>query len=193
MSSKPFRSGKSVSLKPLGPEHAGLLANWLNDPEICGHLSSRVPITTYQAASAIVQMTKASNQFAFAIYNNADQVLGICQVEKIDWVHRNATLGIIIGNRKHWGSGVAVDALALLLDFCFFSLDIFAVTAHVSANNTHALKSAAHFGLEEVGQIRGWNRAHKGGRSDLMIFHIDQKKWESLRNNYVDEVKELTA
>ena len=61
--------------------------------------------------------------------------IGGCGLHEIDWRHRWAELGIIIGARDYWGRGYGTDAVQTLSGWAFDTLNLNRVFLRVFADN----------------------------------------------------------
>jgi RimJ/RimL family protein N-acetyltransferase len=184
MAASLFRKGRTVSLKPLEMGHAPILKNWLNDPELTQFMSRSMPVTEYEQFASISYMIKSKDHFAFVIDIDQDKTIGVASVYEISWPHRRGKIGIVLGERNHWGQGIAGEATMLLLDFVFNSLDLFAVAATALSNHEHAISTNVHAGFVEVGRIPKWIRGQNGERLDEITFLMTQEAWRPLWDEY---------
>lgn len=98
------------------------------------------------------------------------QIIGIIGIFEIDQKHKRAVIGYWLG-RKHWGKGLATEALRLMLNFGFKKLELLRIYGHVMKPNSRSsmLLKRANFRLE------GKMRKHfikKGKRMDALVFGL---------------------
>jgi RimJ/RimL family protein N-acetyltransferase len=75
--------------------------------------------------------------------------IGNIKIGPIDWNHKFAEIGIIIGNEKYWGKGYASEAIKLLSDFGFKKLNLHKISAGVYSNNYGSIKAFLKAGFFE--------------------------------------------
>ncbi len=75
-------------------------------------------------------------------------------MHNIDWVHRSADLGIVIGNKDMWGKGYGKLAWNMITYYGFHVLNLNRIGAGVFKNNIASLKSAQASGFKIEGELR---------------------------------------
>lgn len=171
-----FRKGERVVLRPLERADAPALRRWMNDPEITCWLSHALPMFEADADAWIEQVSRSKTEFAFGLLVDG-ALVGFNTIHGVNWQHRTALTGTIIGEREYWGRGYATEARQLLLDYAFNSLDLFALLARVAAHNERSVAYAKGCGYEEVGRIPNWYRRPNGERSDEVLLLVTQESW----------------
>lgn len=95
------------------------------------------------------------NKAIFAINRPQDDSLaGIAQLDGIDSVHRNARLGIFLGNETDRGTGLGKSALQELLDFGFQDLNLTKIYLYVNSSNPSAIKLYEKTGFVLEGKLK---------------------------------------
>jgi RimJ/RimL family protein N-acetyltransferase len=107
-------------------------------------------------------------------------IIGSIDLGGIDWVSGNAWVGIGIGEREYWGKGYGSDAMNVLLDFAFGSLNLKRISLTVFEYNERAMKSYLKVGFKEEGRERQWMQ-RAGERYDLIYMGILREEWEEQR------------
>ncbi|MCK4632374.1 MAG: GNAT family N-acetyltransferase [candidate division Zixibacteria bacterium] len=99
---------------------------WMNDPEIVQFLESRfVPRSMESLAAYVRHMDGNSDELFFAICAiDGDEHVGNIKIGPINWYHRRADIGLLIGEKKYWGKGCATEAIALATKFAFETLSL---------------------------------------------------------------------
>jgi RimJ/RimL family protein N-acetyltransferase len=150
--------GDKVRLRPIRKADAERSIAWRNDPEVRENtLGYRFPVTEEMEAkwyeSALKDQDKT--RVVFAIEALADDALiGIIQLNRIDWIARLAYLGITIGERAYHGQGFGTDATKVLLRYAFDGLNLRKVCLEVVSYNTRAMKLYRALGFTEEGRLR---------------------------------------
>jgi RimJ/RimL family protein N-acetyltransferase len=109
--------------------------------------------------------------------SSANCIIGSVDLGGIDWVSGNAWVGIGIGEREYWGKGYGSDAMNVLLDFAFGSLNLKRISLTVFEYNERAIKSYLKVGFREEGRMRQWMQ-RAGERYDLIFMGILREEWE---------------
>lgn len=152
-----FMVGSQVYLRPL--ERADLnerYLGWLNDPEVTRYMESGTFPTTMQDLENFYQeVTGSRSQVIFAIVDlKSDQHIGNVKLGPIHWVHRCATLGILIGDSKFWGKGIGVEATRLAVDYGFKRLNLRRIDLGVFADHEAAVHCYEKAGFKVEGRMR---------------------------------------
>lgn len=165
--------GEAVQLRTLVPEEAGeTYLGWLNDPEITAMLEVRLnPPRSVDALAEFIAETNASEDTLLLgiFFASSDTHVGNIKIGPIDWYHRVAEIGFLIGNRAYWRRGLASEAIVLATDYAFERLEISKVTAGCYASNEGSRLALAKAGFFEEGRlIDQWRLG--GRREDGLLF-----------------------
>ena len=152
-----FVSGEKVYLRAL--ERADLnekYLGWLNDPVVNRYLESGIfPYTIDELEKFFEQVSGSREQVILAIADKkTDEHIGNIKLGPINWVHRKATLGILIGEKHCWGQGMATDATRLMVDYGFFRLNLRRIELGVHAEHDAAVHVYEKVGFKIEGRMR---------------------------------------
>jgi len=152
-----FMSGSLVYLRPL--ERADLnerYLGWLNDPEVTRYLETGTfPSTIHDLEDFYANVTGSKQQVIFAIVDaTSDQHIGNIKLGPIHWIHRSATLGILIGDKKCWGKGIGLEATRLAVEYGFGRLNLRRIDLGVFADHESALRCYERVGFKIEGCMR---------------------------------------
>ena len=90
--------------------------------------------------------------------------------------HRDAFVGIGIGETDYWGKGYGTDALEVLLRSAFMELNLHRVSLSVFAYNPRGIRSYEKCGFRVEGRQR--NRLNREGeRYDMIFMGILRSEW----------------
>lgn len=125
----PFLVGRNVYLRrveksDLDPN--GRYFQWLNDSEVTQYMfQGTFPNSLENMIAYYEQSIGSQNQVNFAIIAKEGNVhVGNIGLNSIEWVHRTAELGLLVGDKSYWGKGVALDAVELLAGYAFDKLNL---------------------------------------------------------------------
>jgi len=129
---------------------------WMNDPRVSQYLESRFTPHSLQDLKVYVEKTNADpNSRLFGIFEKeAGLYIGNVKISLINWLHRHAELGILIGHKAFWGKGYATEVLAQIVDYAGSCLNLRKLTAGIYANNIGSIKAFEKVGFEREGIIR---------------------------------------
>lgn len=128
----------NIKLRPLCKKDAPFMLEWMSDPEItrCFRFdASNVSLQTCE--EYIERATKAENAVHFAVVDENDEYLGTISLKEIDTENRCAEYAISMRKKAH-GTGAAMQATKLLLEYAFDTLGLKKVYLNVLADNGRA-------------------------------------------------------
>lgn len=115
---------------------------WLNDYEVVKYTESRFFPHSLESLSGYLENLKNNSNVMFAIIEvSKDKHIGNIKLGNINWIHRTADIGIIIGNKDYWGKGVATESISLVVDYAFKRLNLRKITAGAYINNIGSIKA----------------------------------------------------
>jgi [ribosomal protein S5]-alanine N-acetyltransferase len=129
---------------------------WLNDPEITKYQNKGIIPNTFERQTKFYEYLLQSQQdIVFSIvHKDSDEHIGIVGVHKIDFIHRNAELGIIIGKREHWGKGYSSKCVEAVKKYSFGTLNLHRLMVLVIKNNVASQRIFAKAGFEDEGLMK---------------------------------------
>jgi [ribosomal protein S5]-alanine N-acetyltransferase len=127
---------------------------WMNDPEVIQYLESRFESHSIESLLEYVKRFQGDkdNMFFAIVLKGDHKHIGNIKIGPINWFHRFADIGIMIGEKSYWGRGYASEAIILLVEHAFRNLDLHKVTAGCYEQNQGAIKAfqKAGFGIEGI-------------------------------------------
>jgi len=170
--------GERLKLAPLKREYIESFLKWLNDPEITQYLTGYRPLTRDMEEDWFDNLKKRENAIIFSILLiDNEKLIGNCGIEDLHWVNRAGTCGIFIGDKENQGKGYGPEALRLLLDYGFNTLNLNRIDLKVYEFNTSAIKCYKKVGFIEEGRKR--QATFKNGKYyDDIIMSILFEEWK---------------
>ncbi len=110
------------SLKNITPEYI----SWLNDPYVVQYSNQRFRQHTQESCLDYFKSFKHSDNIFVAVYQDSEFIGTMTAY--ISNIHQTADLGIMIGNRQHWGRGVGKDAWITLMEGLFVQFKLRKIT-----------------------------------------------------------------
>jgi RimJ/RimL family protein N-acetyltransferase len=132
---------------------------WFNDPEVRIHLSMVRPISR-EAERAFLEdlIKKAGSSTADIIMaivlKDGDRHIGNVGLHHLNLVDRHAELGIAIGEKEHWQKGHGTEAIRLMVDYGFSTLNLHRIYLCVHDNNPRAIAAYEKVGFRREGIMR---------------------------------------
>jgi len=166
--------GEKVKLRALEPEDVGRLYKWENDMSIW-HLSNMItPLSKFTLEQYIMDSALdiyASKQLRMMIDLNEEQdgIITIGSIDLFDYepAHHRAGIGIMI-LREFRGRGYAAEALDLLINYAFETLQMHQVYSNIAPDNTDSIKLFQSRGFIMVGIKKDWNRIRNSWQDECL-------------------------
>ena len=172
--------GDLVALGPIRRDLLSAYQRWINDFEVTRTLALYpAPITEEFEIKWYDASATAKDQPSFTIYERSSmRPIGNTSLQVIDWVHRRAEWGIVIGEEDARGKGYGTETARLMLDYAFTALGINSVSLHVYEFNIPARKAYAKAGFVECGRMRQ-ARWYAGRFWDVILMDCLASEFES--------------
>lgn len=132
----------------------GAYPRWFQDQEICKYSSNGKFPKTLEYFRRYVSESNCEDRVVWAICHRTEGHIGNLTLQNIANVNRNAEFAIMIGNKSHWGRGVALLAGRALLRHGFFKLNLERVYCGTAVTNTGMCQLAERLGMTREGQRR---------------------------------------
>ena len=146
--------GDLIYLRPIKAGDAGkTYVRWMNDPEVAQFLESRFQKHTLKSIKDYVaSMRKKRDEYLFAIcLADGDRHVGNIKLGPVNKHHRFPHIGLLIGEKSHWGKGIATESIRLVTEFAFKRLKLHKVMAGCYASNIGSRRAFKNVGFIEEG------------------------------------------
>jgi RimJ/RimL family protein N-acetyltransferase len=175
----PFIVGKKVYLRPVESDDAELFVRWQSHPDVRYSFFIGIPTNALRQREFIENLYKDNNILLFMIVSQENNApIGFTLFNRIDWIGRAATYGIIIGEPEEWGKGFGTEVTQLMVDYGFQTLGLNRIQLHVWKGNLRGLKAYQKAGFKKEGLLRQ-AMYHAGKHEDfyvMSILHSEYKK-----------------
>ena len=131
----------------------GGYGRWMNDPLVNQFLESRFHRTTEASLEAYVARFQGDPDHAFlaVVARDTETHIGNVKLGPIDWNHRFADIGLLIGEPAYWGRGIATEVIRLITRYAFDELHLRKVTAGCYSTNRAAIRAFEKAGFVHEG------------------------------------------
>ncbi len=157
MMNVPFLNGKDIYLRELRvSDLEGNWYQWFNDEEVTRFQNKGVfPNTREKQQAYFEKISNSSTDVVLAIIDKAGEAhVGNVGLHNIDWVHRSAEIGIVIGEKSYWKKGYGTQAWNLISMYGIKRLGLHRLYAWILKENIPSLKAAEKSGFKKEGEIR---------------------------------------
>lgn len=152
-----FLEGASIYLRPLQhSDLSGPYATWINDQEVMCYMEAGIfPNTSEDLEAFYKNVTNSRDQVILAIVSKKSRRhIGNVKLGPIDWVHRRAHFGILIGDKRFWGKGFGTEATQMMMHYAFKRLNLNRVDLGVYAEHESAVRCYERVGFKIEGRFR---------------------------------------
>lgn len=146
---------------------------WMNDEEITAFTESRfMPYSIEKIKDYVTKIDEHSNTVFLAIIDKAtNKHIGNIKLGNINWIHRSADIGIIIGEKDFWGKGYASEAIELITNYAFNKLNLNKLVAGCYIDNKGSINAFKKVGFQEEGLLKK-QFFYKGDFTDSLLLGI---------------------
>jgi RimJ/RimL family protein N-acetyltransferase len=124
--------GERIRLVPIDRTlHLENALRWMNDPAVIASLEMNLGITRRQEEAFFDRAEgPGDREIHWAIQDEGDRHVGFIGLNAIQWRHRSATGGLVLGESSSWGRGIATDAVRVRSRFVFETLGLHRLEGH---------------------------------------------------------------
>jgi len=163
--------GTLTRLRRIERDDIPTFVRWFADPEVREFLLLNRPISIAEEEQWFVQQLQSQNAELFAIETNDGIHIGNIGLHDINWLHRSAEMGIVIGHKQYWGKGYGSDAIRTLLRFAFDEMNLHRVQLTVYEDNARAIRAYEKCGFRHEGRLR--DAVYRKGRYyDMLLMSV---------------------
>jgi RimJ/RimL family protein N-acetyltransferase len=137
---------------------------WINDPEVQHGISIYLPFSMADEEEWFEGMRKhPADEHNFAIEvrlpatdtgEGAWKMIGSCGFFSLDGRNRSSEFGIMIGDKSYWNQGYGTEAVRLLVQHGFNTLNLNRIFLRVLENNPRAIRAYEKAGFTHEGRQR---------------------------------------
>lgn len=176
--------GQRVRLRAVERTDLPQFQAWLNDPDVTEGLTHHLPISSADEERWFADiMTEPPEQRPLSVevrVGEGWELAGNTRLFHLQWMHRSAEFGIVIGDKSRWDQGYGTEALELVLTHGFDTLNLNRIYLHVYASNRRARRSYEKAGFAVEGTLRQAMFRH-GRYVDIIIMSILRSEWNERR------------
>ena len=175
----PYIVGKQIYLRhPTEDDVQGKWHEWFSDEETTKFLEARFwPNSKESQLVFYNSLHNDRNKLVLSIVLlSNDQHIGIISLSDINWVHRSANIGIIIGEKKYNKGIYATEAYSLILKIAFLRLNLLNLKAGYCKSNKTSEAILKLFKFKTVGIYKNILLID-GKKDDDIVTYLDSETW----------------
>ncbi len=173
-------NGQHILLRALEPSDIDVLYNWENNTETWKISNTQTPFSQFVLEEYIIsahQDIYSAKQLRLMIdllpnpssNEEGNRAIGCIDLFDFDANHQRAGVGILIaenGDRRH---GYASEALKILIEYCFTSLNLHQLYCNITVDNEPSVLLFQQHGFQVAGIKRQWIREGAKFKDELFL------------------------
>ena len=126
MNNKIFIKNSLLDLKTLNLKEIKNYYHWFNNQNITKNMNKgHFPNDIEKQSNFFKKISLSKNDIQLGIYQkNKDKILGIISLHDINFIHRVASISIILGDSNYTNKGIGSASIKLLCDHAFKKLNL---------------------------------------------------------------------
>ncbi len=151
---------------------------WMNDPEVTKYMEVRFLPQSMEEIKNYVEMRAANRDDPFFAICIKDELwfdkstptnhIGNAKLGPINWIHRSADVSLFIGVKYLWHKGYGTEAIRLISEYAFNTLNLCKLKAGVYSENLGSYSEFKAAGFEIEGRLRK-QVVCNGKRQDVIL------------------------
>jgi len=173
-----------VYLRALEPDDYKTTIKWRHDDEIWSMVGGpKYFVSSEYERQWILDAISDKKQVRLGIcLKESDKLIGIISILNIDWVNKSARGAYMIGEKEYWNSGLATEAMMLILRFAFFERGLHRISAIILESNIGSIRMCEKCGYKQEGVLR--DSVYKSGKfHNQVIMSVLRDEFDLLLNN----------
>lgn len=144
--------GERLYLSPINTEDYLQYTKWLNDKNVMENLGNYANNFSIAAEKEALETLANSGHNYAIVLNKGDELIGNISLMNINSVYKSAELGIFIGEKEKRGKGYGTEAIRILVDYGFNTLNLKNIMLCVDSENKGGCKCYIKAGFKEFGR-----------------------------------------
>jgi diamine N-acetyltransferase len=161
-----------ISLRALEPSDIDVLYTWENDTENWVISSTQTPFSRFVLEQYITSSHEdiySTKQLRLIICNNENKAVGCIDLFDFDPNHQRAGIGILIAEKNDRIGGYASEALKLLINYCFETLNLHQLFCNITTDNEPSILFFQKHGFMITGIKKAWIREGAKFKDELLL------------------------
>lgn len=126
---------------------------WMSSPEVTRYLESRFQLNSLERLREYVSAMSGDGDHLFLaiVLKDDERHIGNIKLGPINRMHSHAEIGVMIGEKDCWGRGYATEAIRVISDYAFRTLNLHKVTAGCYGLNQGSVRAFEKAGFKIEG------------------------------------------
>jgi len=167
--------GELIHLRALEPEDIDFLFDTENDTSFWEVSSTQTPFSKHllenYIANSHLDIYEAKQLRLIVADNISDQPVGMIDVFDFNPQHHRAGIGIIIDKTRQQ-KGYASEALTILINYCFTTLQLHQLFANITSDNKSSLVLFEKQAFTVVGTKKEWIHSNGTFKDEILLQRI---------------------
>lgn len=175
--------GKHILLRAIEPADIDVLYKWENDTETWKVSNTQTPFSHFVLEQYIASAHHdiySTKQLRLMIDLNLDlslkggesQTIGCIDLFDFDPSNLRAGIGVLIAERSDRRKGYASEALGMLIEYCFHSLNLHQLYCNITTDNESSVLLFQKHGFQITGIKKQWIRNGDKYKDELLLQKI---------------------
>lgn len=182
----PIVEGSRLRLVPPSEQDIPTYLRWLADTRVTRFLLARLPLSPAHEAEWLESVSRNPDLVFWTVELDTEhgpRPIGNCNLG-VNWRHRRAVFGLMIGETEEWGKGYGTELTQLVLAFAFRELGLHKVCSSVTSGNEGSRQVHLRAGFVPCGEFKDqfW---FSGQWQDELRLEALRERWESEHGSLV--------
>ena len=147
-------TGERIYLSPINHEDFEIYTKWMNDYDVSSNLGNYWQMISLKNEQKLLEDFTAEGSNYAIVLAQGDKLLGNIGLMEISQINRSATVGIFIGEAEYRGKGYGSEAMRLILDYGFKTLNLHNIMLNAHSDNEQGIACYKKVGFKEFGRRR---------------------------------------
>ncbi len=148
--------GKRLYLSPVNTDEVDHYLKWMNDETVAGDFGQYHRLVSSKSDMKWLYEPGSDMHRYAMLLHDSDILIGSISLHNIDHLNRNAFIGIFIGEEEHRSKGYGSEAIRLILNYGFKTMNLHNIMLTVHADNIAGITCYKKVGFQEAGRLRDW-------------------------------------
>jgi RimJ/RimL family protein N-acetyltransferase len=148
--------GNRLYLSPINADDAENYIKWMNDEAVTKNFAQYSSVVSSKSELKWLFEPGSGVQRYAMVLLDGDKLIGSISLHDINPLNRTAFFGIFIGEEEHRSKGYGAEAIRLILNYGFKTMNLNNIMLSVHADNVAGISCYKKVGFREAGRRREW-------------------------------------